>query len=74
MCEWVIVSVCEECPPHVTACNIACERAPAPFVTATIGERSKVAGYSERGDGPRDWEDGTEEGVMRGERKMGKVG
>ncbi len=36
------------CSIHVTACNIACERAPAPFVTATIGERSKVASYSEK--------------------------
>lgn len=32
----------------MTACNIACERAPAPFVTATKGERSKVASYSEK--------------------------
>lgn len=35
----------------MTACNIACERAPAPFVSATKGERSKVAGHSEKRGG-----------------------
>lgn len=32
----------------MTVCNIACERALAPFVIATKGERSKVASYSEQ--------------------------
>lgn len=32
----------------MTACNIACERALAPFVTTTKGERSEVASYSEK--------------------------
>lgn len=49
----------------MTACNIACERALAPFVIATKGERSKVASYSEQQRGS-EREEGREEGVREG--------
>lgn len=56
----------------MTACNIACERAPAPFVTPTKEERSKVAWYSEQQqalNSRRELGRGGEEGEKRDRRR-----
>lgn len=53
----------------MTVCNIACERALAPFVIATKGERSKVASYSEQQQAQNRRE---EQGRAEEERNGGK--